>query len=92
VQRIDAKWKKNVIIMTFFFVIIFNIHKSKLRNEGGNMQILYSFNNEKELKIIRAIMKGLYGKDNMQRLEGNDESVLSNNRRYEDSKVGSVKA
>jgi hypothetical protein len=75
-----------------FFVIIFNIHKSKLRNEGGNMQILYSFNNEKELKIIRAIMKGLYGKDNMQRLEGNDESVLSNNRRYEDSKVGSVKA
>lgn len=78
--------------MTFFFVIIFNIHKSKLRNEGGNMQILYSFNNEKELKIIRAIMKGLYGKDNMQRLEGNDESVLSNNRRYEDSKVGSVKA
>jgi len=92
VKIIEAKWKKNVIIMTFFFVIILNIHKSLLRNEGENMQILYSFNNEKEVKIIRAIIKGLYGKDNMQRLEGNDELAISNSRKYEDSKAGSVKA
>lgn len=38
------------------------------------MQTLYFFNNEKEAKIIRAIMKELYGKDILLHFEESDKS------------------
>lgn len=37
---------------------------------------LHSFKNEKEEKIIRAILQELYGKDTLQLLEKNDKSGL----------------
>lgn len=58
------------------------------------MQTLNSFKNEKEIKIIRAILKELDNQDILQRLDGNYESVISNNRKNKDkdTKIRSVKA